>query len=458
MKNSSLPTTTDLETLVRKGETPVQFFKIDNVFEDELMSYPQRIADSYEYDEETRTYSLPEYEWLKWREHGPFYYDETHPQYIKTALGGSDIGALFDGSKLSKMLHLYAGQHGSNFKSAIELYSEKTGSDFTLHEKVDPEVFLTGHIEEPVVRKRFKQKYQKDHPLAIVEVYNDCHMYQCGAKDSNGELLYPFILCDLDGIVEINGMKGVLECKTCSFSSEDYPLWKQGIVPMKYYLQVCWYMACMNFPYAYICCKWGQTINDMVYIYIERDFDIEREIIGMAQEFIRSVELKQPPQLMGQSVNRLNIWWRKKMGPVKPNAPVVKLDSGMEKCILAINDINAEIKKLESQINTLKQQRKELLVEDVFPVFGESTYGYLELSDGTKATVKLKNNTKIPEEVDEEGLKRDYPEIYKKYVIRKTIFNKSLFKKEQKLLAEEYISQKELTESMQNYCEIQIKK
>ena len=76
-------------------------------------------------------------EWLRWRKHGPYHRHPDDARYIKHTLGGSDIAALFDGSALSKSLHLYDGQHGSNYKCKMELYYEKIEKKLPLAEKKD---------------------------------------------------------------------------------------------------------------------------------------------------------------------------------------------------------------------------------------------------------------------------------------------------------------------------------
>lgn len=122
-----LPTKTDLKNLIRPYCDPIQHWKIDNVFQDELSSYPAEIQENYVYNEETRTYTLMETEWLKWRRHGPYHDHPEDARYIDVTLGGSDIAVLFDGSELAESLYLYEGQHGSNFKASVELFYEKTG-------------------------------------------------------------------------------------------------------------------------------------------------------------------------------------------------------------------------------------------------------------------------------------------------------------------------------------------
>lgn len=133
-----LPISTDLKTLVLPGATPVQHFKIAGMFEDEYCALPEEFKPFYEYDEENRQYTLNELEWLRWRKHGPYHRHPDDARYIKHTLGGSDIAALFDGSALSKSLHLYDGQHGSNYKCKMELYYEKIEKNCRLRRKKTP--------------------------------------------------------------------------------------------------------------------------------------------------------------------------------------------------------------------------------------------------------------------------------------------------------------------------------
>lgn len=82
-----------------------------------------------------------------------------------------------------KKLYLYEGQHGSTYKSASELYYEKIGQKFKMKESSNAAVLTIGHLEEPSIRKIFKEMYQKDHPLSVITVENDTMLYQCGLKD-----------------------------------------------------------------------------------------------------------------------------------------------------------------------------------------------------------------------------------------------------------------------------------
>lgn len=450
-----LPTTTDLSTLVLPGVRPVQHFKIAGMFQEEFDAIPEEFKPYYDYDEETRQYTLNELEWLKWRKHGPYHRHPDDARYIDFTLGGSDIAVLFDGSKLSEELYLYDGQHGSNFKSAIELFCEKTGRKLELNEKKNADILWVGHNEEPSIRALFKKKYCEDHPLDIVKVINDCHMYQCGMRDTYGKLLYPYVLCDLDGLVEINGVLGVLECKTCNKGSEDYKLWKKRIVPLKYYLQVCWYMLCMNLPYGYICAKWGLQPSECCYIYIERNFEVEQLIIEMAEEFLCSVRKNEEPVLSGQNMERLFVYWRRKMGNPKPDVPAVQLGREFKDVAMELSVINDSIKTSNQNIDSLKKRRKELL-NKLFPLAGEANELVVDYSprSNMRITLRKNKNTKI---VDEESLRQKEPEMYKAFSV--PVFNAKQFIDEMEFnpTAEEYIvDSKILTDSMMDYCDVRL--
>lgn len=452
----ALPTKTDLSTLILPGVKPVQYFSIANMFQEEYDALPSEFKDYYEYEEETRTYSLNELEWLRWRKHGPYHRYPSDSRYIPFTIGGSDIAVLFDGSKLSETLFLYDGQHGSNFKSSVELFYEKTERKFQMNEEKNNDIFWIGHNEEASIRSLFKKKFCDDHPLDIVKVINDCHMYQCGVRDNYGRLLYPFILCDLDGIVEINGIRGVLECKTCNKGSEDYQLWKQHIVPLKYYLQVCWYMACMNLPYGYIIAKWGLGISECTYIYIERNLEIEKLLIELGQEFIDALKKDKCPELSTQNINRLFMFWQKRTGNPSVSSPVVRLGREYKDTIFSLFSINDAINTSNLNVKRLKEQRNELLAREIFPLLDGACEAVVDYSPMSNMRIKLRNN-KVKKVVDVESLKQTDPVLYQKFV--KPVFDEKLFIKEleNSEIAEEFIKEDTtLTPSKMDYCDISL--
>lgn len=453
-----LPTKTDLSTLILPGVKPVQHFKIACMFQEEYDALPDEFKPYYEYNEETRQYTLNELEWLKWRKHGPYHRHPEDARYIPYTLGGSDIAVLFDGSDLSRELFLYDGQHGSNFKCRMELFHEKTGRKLELEEKKDTDVLWTGHNEEPSIRALFKKRYCDEHPTDIVKVINDCHMYQCGMRDKYGKLLYPFVLCDLDGLVEINGVMGVLECKTCNKGSEDFKLWKQRIVPLKYYLQVCWYMLCMNLPYAYICAKWGLSPSECCYIYIERDFEVEKAILEMAQEFLQSVRDNILPDTNGQNMDHIFIYWRRKMGNPKPETPTVRLDRSYRDTISHLSVLQDEIKAMNINAEDLRKQRNMILSNEIFPLMGDSSEAVVDYSPTSNLRIILKNkNAASRKIVDSESLRAYDSKLYEKFV--KPVFDDHLFIEEMENnpdVSEFIVEDRTLTDAKLNYCDIRL--
>lgn len=438
----------DLTGLILDEPDPIKFPKISGMFQDEYDALEQQLKDMYMYDENTRTYSLPEYEWLQWRDHGPYYFDPSNPLYADVCLGGSDVSALLDGSELLSRYHFYDGQHGSPYKCAAELWVEKSGIPFGMKEEKPEEVLWAGHNEEEAVAQVFKYTYEKDHPQDVVELVPETHMFRHWLKS--------YIQCDLDYIVKINGIKLVLECKTATRSSEDYSLWKKGICPLKYYTQVQWYLMCVNLPAAYICCKWGNLPSESTYIFIKRDLEYGEELVKLAEQFVTCVRTGKCPDLAKQNINRVFMFWRKQAGPVKPDAPVLKLNSDMIPVLERIKEINEQVLELQQEEAYLLQQRKKLLCESVFPVFGESTSGSVITPDGERLTIKLKDK-KRGTFLDEDTLKREMPEIYSRYCYKEVTFNKKLFVKEQPQLLQKYTKQDlKLTEGKQDYCKVYV--
>ena len=283
---------------------------------------------------------------------------------------------------------------------------------------------------------------------------NDTHMYQCGAKNDDGSLKHPYCLIDPDGIVVINGVKGVLECKTCNFKSEDYGLWKKGKVPLKYYLQVCWYMAALNLPYAYIVCKMGMSESDYTYIFIKRDMEIEEEIFKMADSFIRCLEGGQLPDTAGQDVDLVYRFYLRKMGEVDAKAEPEELPADKKDAAMRISEINNLIAAKEKQIADLKKQRESILLNDIFPELKSPEAPYAFIENGTGEEIQIKFRKSPAFRIDEERLKAERPDVYDTYVVNSPKFNVTLFKKEQPDLAKEYRKIQSVTDAYMNYSEV----
>ena len=139
------------------------------------------------------TKDMPFDEWKRWRQKG---------------IGGSDVSAICGLNK---------------YKSAFQLWAEKTGQ---YDVSGDNESAYWGKVLEPVIRSEFTKRTG----LPVVPESNLLQHEE-----------YPFMLANLDGIVQSADAKYIFEAKTASI----YRLqeWEQDCVPYPYQLQVQHYLS-----------------------------------------------------------------------------------------------------------------------------------------------------------------------------------------------------------------------
>lgn len=109
-----------------------------------------------------------------------------------------------------------------------------------------------------------------------LEVYPDKKMYQ--------HPFFPFMKADVDFVIYFpDGRKGLLECKTTNYNCQFK--WKDNAVPVNYEWQCRHYMAVMNVDVVYIACLFGNNDSEYFIRKIERDLDIEQELINAEKKF-----------------------------------------------------------------------------------------------------------------------------------------------------------------------------
>ncbi len=180
-----------------------------------------------------KTKNLTREEWLGYRTQG---------------IGGSDVSII-------------AGINP--FKSVYQLWLEKTGQVEPV--EANNEYTHWGTILEPIVRKEFADrtgiKVRQKHMLLQSEQY-------------------PFMLADLDGVINDGGELCIFEAKTASAYKEQ--VWEDG-VPAEYILQVQHYMAVTGAKKTYIAALVG---GNHFYIHeVKRDDEMIRKIIEMERQF-----------------------------------------------------------------------------------------------------------------------------------------------------------------------------
>ncbi len=456
-----LPTTVlNMESLLTPQTQPIIWPSVLNCFEDEYKTLPEEIKKLYVYNKYTNAYDIPDDVWASGiRQHGFYFADPKNPNYLPYTIGGSDIGAIYDGSIIQECLSLYEGQHGSKYKNALELAYEKQGRIFAWNKKSDQNVLTQGHIEEQSIRDYFALEWNKDHPGHHMEVINDTHMYQCGIKDKKGNLKYPYIICNTDGkLILDNSLEGIIECKTCQFSSPDIDIWKSGSVPLGYFLQCHLYLICTNRAFAYITVKFG--LGDIRYVYVERNPEIDELLLDAVEEFMDVVKSGREPDVSKMDPDEVIRYYKKVFGPYDPEAKTVELPctTALRNAAIEINTINSQIKTLTEKIEALKKQRNKVIVDNnIYEIVGKSNEASITLDDSHYMIMKFKSKPKSYA-IDEDKLKNSDPNMYQKYIVEKKEFNAALFKKENKQLIDEFLlPDTVLTDTKIDYCATEVK-
>ncbi len=130
---------------------------------------------------------------------------------------------------------------------------------------------------------------------------------------------------DVDFFIDFpDGSKGILECKTTNYNCQNK--WANDSTPVNYEYQGRHYMAVMNINKMYFACLYGNNENEFFIRYMERDLDIEEDLIAEEEFFWtenvgKGVEppYTEKPDLVLESI-------RKHCGPADKDADAVKLD------------------------------------------------------------------------------------------------------------------------------------
>ena len=169
-------------------------------------------------------------------------------RYRTMGIGGSDVSVI-------------AGINP--YRSVYQLWLEKTGQNEPAESENEYTHF--GTILEPVIRREFMErtglKVRQKHMLLQSEEY-------------------PFMLANLDGVINLDGEMCIFEAKTASAYKLDN--WQSGIPP-EYMMQVQHYMAVTGAAKTYIAALIGG--NHFEYKLIERDDEVIAQIIAMEKLF-----------------------------------------------------------------------------------------------------------------------------------------------------------------------------
>ena len=149
------------------------------------------------------------------------------------------------------------------YKSILQLWREKTGQDIPTGNENEYTHF--GHVLESVIKKEFSER-------TGLKVRAKNAILQSEK--------YPFMLANLDGVINENGETVIFEAKTASAYKKDQ--WESGI-PEEYMYQLQHYMAVTGCRKAYIAALIGG--NHFIMREIPEDKKMIRHLIEMEQQF-----------------------------------------------------------------------------------------------------------------------------------------------------------------------------
>ncbi len=340
---------------------------------------PQRAAESeenmgldlnYEAEVFVDTENLSREDWLSFRRKG---------------IGGSDAAAIMGMSP---------------FCTKRDLYYDKLGIQPVVDEEEDNWVAKeVGHRLEDLVAEIFSRK-------TGLKVYPVRKMFR--------HPLYPFMLADVDFFIDFpDGTKGILECKTTNYNCQNK--WANDSTPVNYEYQGRHYMAVMNIDRMYFACLYGNNENEFFIRYMERDMDIEEDLIAEEEYFWKEnvgkgaePDYTEKPDLVLESI-------RKHCGPADKDAEQVKLGRrylGSIRKYMELKELKAQH---DGEAKKLEEKMKEAYAE-IVEAMGTSCTAVI--TDGGTQYV-LSYNPSYRTGIDRKGLERlkvQHPDVYDDYV------------------------------------------
>ena len=290
-------------------------------------------------------------------------------KYRNQGIGGSDVSAVCGLNK---------------YKSQFQLWAEKTGN---YDEEPDNEFIYWGKALEPVIRSEFIKR-------------TGFTITTCPVILQHPQ--YPFMLANIDGIVNTNEGNFIFEAKTASaYLIDEWNI--ENYVPYQYMLQIQHYMAVTDMQGAYIAALIGG--NHFCYHFIKRDAELINMIITLERQFWGYVENNTPPPIDGSEAAKNYI--NSLFPDVKTTESIVLNDS----CLKYVDDFE-KYQEQENHYRELKEQSsnelKILIGDNESAVISDKIISWKNISS---------------DRLDTKRLSLELPEIYDKY-LNKTAYRR----------------------------------
>jgi len=315
------------------------------------------------------TENLTEEEWLSYRRKG---------------IGGSDVAAIM-------------GQ--SPFCTKRDLYYDKIGVKPVIDEEDNWVAKEVGHRLEELVAEIFSKK-------TGLKVFAVRKMFQ--------HPKYPFMLADVDFFVEMpDGSLAILECKTSNYNCLDK--WANDSVPVNYEYQGRHYMAVRNLNTVFFACLFGNNENEFVIRKIQRDLDLEADIIAEEEYFWMENVMKRHAPEYTEKADLVLESIRKYAGAADPKAAMINLSGAS---IIHL-DKYLEIKERKAALDAESRKLEEAMRKEYATVveqLGSTCKGFIK--DGTHE-YQVTYNPMYRTGIDKDKLERlkiVHPDIYDEYV------------------------------------------
>lgn len=295
-----------------------------------------------------KTKNMKKEDWLKYRTEG---------------IGGSDVSVI-------------AGIN--SYRSAHQLWLEKTGR--IEPEQSDSEYAHFGTLLEPIVRNEFTVR--------------------TGLKVRAKNMLlqseeYPFMLANLDGVINENGEMVLFEAKTASAYKKE--VWEEG-VPAEYVLQVQHYMAVTGAKKTYVAALVGG--NHFYYHAVERDEELIAKIIAMEKCFweINVLGDKEPvPDGSEATTAYFNECFS------QSNGETISLPEEVLSICEAYDKISQQLKEMGTEKDALANQLKSYLKEAEVGIVGERKVMWKQVKKSG---------------LDTKRLQQEKPDVYTDYLMQ----------------------------------------
>ncbi|WP_153124754.1 YqaJ viral recombinase family protein [Peribacillus tepidiphilus] len=278
----------------------------------------------------------------------------------KAGIGGSDAAAI---AGLNK------------WKSPVAVYLDKIGQ--APDEDTVGESAYWGTVMEDIVAQEFSKR-------------TGLKVRRRNAILTHPE--HPFMLSNVDRLIV--GKQEGLECKTASEYLKDE--WKDDEIPAQYLIQCQHYMAVTGYEAWWIAVLIGG--NKFVYKRIERDEELIQYLIDIEKNFWENHVLKEiPPMFDGSDASSELL---KVMYPEAVPETEIELSPEANKLIEALDQVNEELKQLETQKKEYENQIKAMMGENEKAFAGERII-----------TWKTIHSNKF----DSKRFAKDHPELYNQY-------------------------------------------